>query len=211
MSAPYKLYGSRNSRSTRVAWVLEELGVPWEWVPLNFRRGDNRTPAFRAMNPSGKVPVLVHGDLVLTESAAIARYLCARHPEAGLLPPQGTVQAAKVDQWLFFVTTELEQPLWLKAKHTFALPEKLRVPEVRATADAEFARAAQQADVFFGEGPFAVGERFTVADVFLAHTCLWSTVAKLWDQLSPSLQSYAQRQLDRPARLRAMEREEQSS
>ena len=211
MSAPYQLHGAKNSRSTRVAWILEELGVPWEWHPLSFRNGDNRTAEFRAMNPSGKVPVLVHGELVLTESAAIARHLCARHPEAGLLPDRASQQAAMVDQWLFFVTTELEQPLWLKAKHTFALPQKLRVDKVRATAQAEFVQAAKVASVLFGEGPYAVGDHFTVADVFLAHTCMWAAAAKQWDDLPPVLQKYAQQQLERPAYTRAIQREKQAS
>ena len=211
MTDPYQLYGARNSRSTRVAWLLEELGVPWVWHPLSFRNGDHRTADFRALNPSGKVPVLVHGQLVLTESGAISRYLCAQHPEAGLLPPHGSAQAALVDQWLFFVTTELEQPLWLKAKHTFALPQKLRVPDVRATAEAEFGRAAKVASVLFGEGRYAVGEQFTLADLFLAHTCLWASAAKQWDRLPPSLQEHAQQQLERPAYKRALAREKQAS
>ncbi len=211
MTALYTLYGAQNSRSTRIAWILEELGVPWQWCPISFRKGDHRAPAFQALNPAGKVPVLVHGDVVLTESAAIARYLCARHPEAGLLPASGTPAGAKVDQWLFFDLSELEQTLWLKAKYNFALPEKLRVPDVRATADYEFARAARIAGVLFGEGPYAAGDHFTVADVFVAHTCAWADAATRWDDLPESLQLYARKVLSRPARLRAMERERQDS
>lgn len=202
--AAYSLYGAVRSRSTRIAWLFEELEVAWTWHPLSFRRGDNRAPAFRAMNPSGKVPVLRHGTLVLTEATAIARYLGARHPAAGLLPAEGSAAAARVDQWLSFVTTELEQALWTKAKHTFALPEKLRVPNVRATADAEFGRAAQVADVLFGDGPFAAGDHFTVADIFLAHTCFWARAAGRWDDLSDRLQAYATAQLERPAYQRAV-------
>jgi len=203
----YQLYGATRSRSTRIAWVLEELGVEWDWNPLSFRKGEHRSPAFLALNPGGKVPVLVCDGTPITESAAIARFLCARHPDAGLLPAEGTLAAARVDQWLFFVTTELEQALWTKAKHTFALPEKLRVPAVRETANAEFKRAAAVAERMFADGPFAAGDAFTVADVFLGHTCFWARAAGLWDTLPPALQAYAQTQMKRPAYKRAVELE----
>jgi len=199
MSSTYILYGAPRSRSSRIAWVLEELGVEWEWRPISFRAGEHRSPGFIAMNPGGKVPVLQHGELVLTESAAIARYLAAQHPEVGLLPPEGTPEAALVDRWLFFVTTELEQALWTKAKHTFALPAKLRVEAVRQTAEAEFRRAADVADTMFGDGSHAVGSSFTLADIFLAHTCFWARASRQWDRLSPALQAYAERQMTRPA------------
>lgn len=204
MSAPYILHGSPRSRSSRIAWVLEEVGANWTWSPISFRSGQHRSPEFLALNPGGKVPVLQHGELVLTESVAIARYIAARHPDAGLLPDPATAAGAHVDRWLSFVTTELEQALWTKAKHTFALPEKLRVPAVRATADAEFQRAAAVAGTLFGAGPFAVGDRFTLADVFLAHTCFWALAAKQWDVLPEVLQAYARDQLQRPAYQRAM-------
>ncbi len=207
MSSNYILHGAPRSRSSRIVWVLEELEVDWHWRPLSFRAGEHRSPSFLAMNPGGKVPVLQHGELVLTESAAIARYLAAQHPDSGLLPPEGTAEAALVDRWLCFVTTELEQALWTKAKHTFALPAKLRVDAVRQTAEAEFRRAASVADTMLGSRRHAVGEAFTIADIFLAHTCSWARSGRLWDSLSPALQAYAQTQLARPAWKRAVERE----
>jgi glutathione S-transferase len=207
MSSTYILYGSPRSRSSRIAWVLEELGVDWQWRAISFRAGEHRSPEFLAMNPGAKVPVLQHGDFALTESAAIGRYLAAQHPEAGLLPAEGTTEAALVDRWLFFVTTELEQALWTKAKHTFALPAKLRVEAVRKTAEAEFRRAAAVADTMFGSGSHAVGDTFTLADIFLAHTCSWARAGRQWDSLSPTLQAYAKTQLARPAWQRAVQLE----
>ena len=210
MAPSYTLYGATRSRSTRIAWLLDELGVPWTWQPLSFRAGDNRTPAFRALNPSGKVPVLVADGTAITESAAIARFLCARHPDAGLMPAEGTLDGARVDQWLFFVTTELEQALWTKAKHTFALPAKLRVPAVRETANTEFKRAVAVAAAMHGDAPYAVGDTFTVADLFFAHTLIWGKAAGLWEVIPPELQAYALRQLRRPAYQSAVSREADS-
>lgn len=204
MSSSYILWGAPRSRSARIAWLLEELQVDWTWRPISFRAGEHRSEAFLALNPAGKIPVLQHKDMVLSESTAIARYLAARHPDAGLLPAEGTPAAARVDQWLSFVTTELEQALWTKAKHTFALPEKLRVPDVRQTAEAEFKRAAAVASVMFADGPYAAGTAFTLADIFLAHTCAWARSGRVWDHLPPALQAYANTQLARPAHQRAL-------
>lgn len=202
------LYGAARSRSTRIAWLLEELGVDWEWQPLDFAAGEHRSPAFLAINPGGKVPALRDGSLVLSESLAIARYLCARHPEAGLLPAEGTAAGARVDQWLAFVLSELEQPLWTRAKHTFALPKDWRVAAVRETADKELARAARVATAMLGEGPYAVGADFTVADIFLGHTCLWARAFGQGASLGPALDAYADRVLARPALARAGAREQ---
>lgn len=199
----YDLFGSPSSRSTRIAWMLEELGVAWTMHRLNFRAGEHRSADYLAINPAGKVPALRHGDVVITETVAILRYLGARHQDAGLLPPEGTALGARCDQWLSFVTTELEQPLWTKAKHTFALPADWRVPEARTTADKEFARAAKVAETMLGDAEYAVGGHFTAADILLAHTCRWAHVAKQADALGPRLVAYTERMSARPALARA--------
>src|SRR5690606_21356404 len=79
-----KLYGSPPTRALRVIWLLNELGLEYERCPVDFMRGEARQAAFLALNPAAKVPVLVDGDIVLTESAAIQLYLAEKHPEAGL-------------------------------------------------------------------------------------------------------------------------------
>src|SRR5690348_15417646 len=86
-----------------------------------------RSPAFRALNPTGKVPVLVDGDLVLTESAAIQLYLAEKVPHSGLIPEDLT-ERAQMYRWMFFLVTEIEQPLWRIARNTAIYPEEKRIP-----------------------------------------------------------------------------------
>jgi glutathione S-transferase len=81
-----KLYGFGPTRSLRALWGLKELEADFEFVPVNLAAGDHRRPDFLRLNPAGKVPVLVDGDLVLTESAAIVMYLADKYPDKGLLP-----------------------------------------------------------------------------------------------------------------------------
>lgn len=201
-----KLYGMPKTRSTRITWALEEVGAEYQFIPVNLARGEGQSPEFLALNPSGKVPVLVDGDLVLTESAAICTYLGDKFPETGLVPRPGTAERAKYDQWSFFVLAELEQPLWTIAKHKFALPEERRVPEIKETGAWEFQKAAAVLANGLEGKEYLVGDRFTMVDILAAHTLAWARGARILHKID-MLDEYMQRQLSRPAFLAAAETE----
>src|SRR5262245_27609667 len=117
-----QLYEFGPTRSIRARWTLQELGVDFESVPVNLVAGEHRCREFLELNPAGKVPVLVDGDLVLTESIAIVLYLAEKYSHKGLLPTDLRGRA-EVSRWLLFTTTELEQPLWRISRHTALYPE----------------------------------------------------------------------------------------
>jgi len=202
-----KLYGAPNSRATRVVWMLEELGLDYAYAYVDLMKGAARRPEYLALNPGGKVPALVDGELILTESAAILTYLGEQHPAAGLVPSAGTPARAHYYQWCFFVLSELEQPLWTMAKHRFALPEAQRVPAMLDTAQWEFAKVTKVLAQGLGEQPFILGEQFSAADILVAHTLSWSRAMKIPPD-DPRLVDYAERLLARPALARAKEREQ---
>ena len=193
-----KLFGCGRTRSDRVRWMLEEIGVPYEFELIDLGTGAGRRPDYLSLNPAGKVPVLELEGEYLTESAAICRTLADRHPMAGLLPAPGSLERARCEQWCDFAISELEQPLWLIAKHRFALPVELRVPAVRATAQWEFAQAAGLLARALGERHFIVGDAFSVADITLAHTLGWARGYKL-ALGAATLDAYLDRALARPA------------
>ena len=94
-----KLYSSGFSpNALRTRAVAFELGLDPEIVDVNIAKGENRTPEYLALNPNGKVPTLVDGDVVLWESRAINGYLASKHPEAGLYPADPAARAL-VEQW----------------------------------------------------------------------------------------------------------------
>lgn len=202
-----KVYGCPNTRSARVVWTLEEIGVDYDYVKVDLLKGEGRKPPYIDLNPGGKVPTLVDGDLVLSESAAICTYLGDKFPAPGLLPGPGTQARALCSQWCFFVIGELEQPLWTIAKHRFALPEKWRVPTVLETARWEFSVAAKVLSAGLGEREFIVGDRFTVADILVAHTLNWARSVEV-PLGYERLEAYADRILARPALARARTREQ---
>jgi glutathione S-transferase len=202
-----KVYGYPNTRSARVVWTLEEAGADYEYQHVNLLKGAARQPEYLGINPGGKVPALVDGDLTLTESAAICLYIARKYPAAHLLPPVDSAEHARIEQWCFFALTELEQPMWTISKHTFALPEKLRVPAIIDTARWEFGRAAGVLVKGLGDRPYIAGNAFSVADILLANTLAWARSRQV-ELGHVELDAYTDRMLARPACVRAIQREQ---
>jgi glutathione S-transferase len=200
-----KLYGHPNSRASRALWALEEVQAEYEYVHVDLKSGQGRIDSYLAINPAGKVPTLVDGELVITESAAICLYLGDKFPESGLIPPIGSSERAECYRWVSFAISELEQPLWTIAKHRFVLPEEKRVPAILQTAFWEFSVAASVLATGIAARPYATGEIFTAADILLGHTLAWARSTRI-ELAQDSLNAYADRVLDRPALSRARER-----
>ncbi len=201
-----KLYGCPNTRSMRVAWALEEAGADYDYEAVILLKGEGRRPSFLRLNPSGKLPVLVDGDLVLSESSAICTYVGDLFPASRLTPAFGTADRGRYNQWMAFAIAEFEQPLWTVAKHRFGLPKELRVPAVEEAAKWEFGRACRVLEKGLGEREFIVCDRLTAADIMLAHIIAWSNSAGIQVDAA-ALQRYADRLLVRPALERARARE----
>ncbi|MBO6724992.1 MAG: glutathione S-transferase family protein [Rhizobiaceae bacterium] len=199
----YQAVGSPGSRLTRVTWMLEELGEPYEIV-----KAKQHSEVMYRYNPSGKIPALVDGDLVLTDSAAICFYLGDKHADKGL-GPNTVEERGLMNSWLFFAQAELEPPLWNKLKHRLILPEELRV-DVGPWTKMEFDREIATLEKRLGDKPYAMGERFTAADVIIGHCGQWAGGAK-FDIASNKVKAYFARVLSRPALARAKKREAEAA
>ena len=184
---------------------MEEAQAEYGYVHVDVKVGAAKDLIYLALNPGGKVPTLVDGDLVITESAAICLYVGEKYPQSGLLPPVGTPERALCYRWICFAISELEQPLWTIAKHRFVLPEEKRVPAVLQTAFWEFSVAAKVLADGLGNRAYAVGESFTAADILLGHTLAWATSARI-ELGYEVLNAYAERMLSRPALAQGRER-----
>lgn len=204
------VYGYPKTRSNRVIWMLEELGIDYQFQLINLMKGEGLSASFKAINPSGKVPALADDGLILTESAAMLTYLGDKYGSAPLMPKAGTAERGLHDQWLCFAIAELEQPLWTIGKHKFALPKDRRVPEVFETAAWEFQKALDLLSIGLGEKEYILGEDFSAADILLGHTLFWGLSFKQPIE-QKNLQDYFARLKDRPARLAAIAKEEQET
>ena len=199
------LYSFPQSRSLRVSWTLEELGVEYQCQHVALDKGEGQSAAHLARHPDGKVPVIEDGDVHLFESAPICRYLAETYGNGSLLPSDPAARA-QVDQWLSFIVTEIEQPLWNQAKHKFALPEDKRVPAILPVCAWEFQRAISALERRYNGQENLVGNTFTLADLFLTHTLSWA--ASMKHRLPEPLLAYRERHIKRPAMAKAMEKEQ---
>ena len=191
-----KLYGTPPTRVLRAMWLLNELGLEYEHCPVDLGQGEARQPAFLDLNPAAKVPVLVDGDVVVTESAAIQLYLAGKHPEAGFIP-EALEDRAQMYRWLFFLVTEIEQPLWRIARHTFIYPENKRLPEDAALARQECLAMVAVLERHMAGREFIAGDRLSVADFTAAHTLDWANEADMLDD-APRLRAYLAKMYARP-------------
>jgi glutathione S-transferase len=191
-----KLYEFAPTRSIRARWALQELDIPFESVELRLPEGAGQTPEYLALNPAGKVPTLVDDDFVLTESLAIVVYLAEKYPQRGLLPTDFK-QRSQLNRWMLFVVTELEQPMWRIAKHTFLYPQEQRLPADIELAKGEFREMAAVLEKHMQGREFLIGDRVSVGDFITAYTLDWGNEVGLLDQC-PTLFAYMQRMYDRP-------------
>lgn len=192
-----KIIGATRSRTFRVLWLAEELGLDYQHV-AEMPRSETVTK----LNPLGQIPVLTDGDIVIPDSLAILHYLADR---AGLFThPAGTPERARMDARINFVLTELEAPLWLAARHSFILPPDRRHPEIKAWLKDDFRDAGEKFITLLGDAEYFAGDDFTIADIVAAHTIGWAITAKF--EPSDALKTYLRRMTDRPAWARAQER-----
>lgn len=183
-----KLYGTPPTRALRVIWLLNELGLEYEMLPVDVLQGENQKEDFLALNPAAKVPVLVDGSLVVTESAAIQLYLADKNSQAGFIP-ETVEDRAQMYRWIFFLVTEIEQPLWRIARHTFIYPEEKRLPQDVDLARQECVEMVAVLERHMEEREFIVADRLSVADFNAAYTLDWANEEKMLDG-TPRLREY---------------------
>lgn len=197
------LYGMPRTRSLRVSWTLEELGLEWSYHKVDLSKGEQKSPEYLQLNPAGKIPLLQDDQLLLTESGAICTYLAERYGK-GLLLPLSEQERAKHHEWMSLILCELEQSLWLIAKHRFALPEALRVPHVIETAQWEFAKICDELEQRLPE-TIQLFSEFSLADILLTTTLNWAI--QYQQTLPERLNHYRRHHSRRPALARALEKE----
>lgn len=187
----YKVIGSPKTRAFRVMWMLQELGESFALDPL-----PPRDAKLAAINPSLKVPVLQDGDDYIIDSVAIVQYLADKHGKMTF--PAGTIQRAHQDSFTQFAVDDVELCLWVAAKHSFALPEEYRVPDVKRACRFDFDRAMKALSVRLGDKTFVMGDTFTVPDLLLGHCAGWAASIG-WDVPDGNVKDYVTRVRARPA------------
>ena len=193
MTDEITFYHNPMSRAAIVHWMLEEVGAPYRVVPIDFQKGENKTPEFLAINPMGKLPTIIHKDVVVTEAAAIVAYLADAFPAAGLAPAIGDPQRGGWYRWLFFGAGCIE-------------PALIDTMQSRPKGESMALGYGSYDDTFnalrgvLSKTPYLLGETFTAADLYVGSELNWATMfGAPGIKGDPVLEPYLQRCIDRDA------------
>ena len=170
MATELVFYTNPRSRGRMVRWMLEEVGADYRTEVLQYGP-EMKSPEYLAINPMGKVPAIRHGELVITECAAICAYLADAFPEAGLAPP--LADRGAYYRWLFFAAGPLEAAITNRTLGVEAPPER----EVML-GYGTLARVVDVLESAVAGGGFIAGERFSAADVYVGSHIGWGVAMK---------------------------------
>lgn len=194
------LWGTTTTRTIRAHWALRELGLDYRCEPIRPRSGETKTERYTSINPRQKIPTLVDGAEIITESAAIISYLSALHarPDTALVPT-APLERVRYDEWVAFILTELDATSLYVVRRHLGLPEIYGAAPVAVDAAlAYFRRQVATVGTALDDGrEWLLGVRFSGADILLTTCLTWAT--RLEQPLSPSLIRFRDRATARPA------------
>jgi glutathione S-transferase len=197
-----KLYGPTNRLSIntlKIRVALAEAGAAYEYLPVDLAAGQQRDPAFLAVNPHGKVPVLVDGSFVLPESDAILWYVAESFPAAGLLGPTAR-ERARALEWCDFASTGTYPASYDLQSHTVSLPPEKRVASVAEGARQRLVRSLKVLETVLGGRPW-LADSYSIADIGNAAVLriLRERAPDLFVPVLPALEDWFRRVSTRPA------------
>ncbi|KWV91050.1 glutathione S-transferase family protein [Erythrobacter sp. YT30] len=191
-----KLYGTPPTRAIRAMWLINELDLDREIVTVDMGIGEHAGAELRALNPAGKLPFLVDGEDVISESCAIQLYLAENYSD-GELMPRDLSERGQIYRWMFFLATEIEQPLWRIALHTAMYQEEDRLAAELPLATRDCKAMLAVLENHMKDRRFVVGDKLTVADFNAAYTLDWAREAGMLGEF-PTLTAYVEQMYARP-------------
>ncbi len=170
----YKLYWAPGTAAMAPQTILEEAGAAYEPIRLDVDAREHQQPAYKKFNPTGYIPALVDGDVVVFETAAICQYLCDKHPDAKLVPAPGTAARGRFYQWLTYMTNTVQVGFidWFHPDRTFA--DASVHAAFKAASEVKLARGCEVLDDGIGAARWMTGDQYTVCDIYLAMMTRWS-------------------------------------
>ena len=193
--------------------LLHELGAPFELQRVDRAAGQHKTPEYLRLNPNGQIPVLVDGDLVLYEAAAICLHLVDNHPQAGLGPARRRVERARFYKWLVRMTNTMQAMLmhYFYGDRLVDPGHVEAVAQIKAHAQARVGECLRQLDTHLARqgGDWMLGSRYSALDPYAWMLCRWTRgfdqrPAREYLHIAPFLQ----RMLERPAMQRTIAAEQ---
>ena len=197
-----RIYGIARTRAYRALWMAMELGLDYEHLPIEIGDAGARSPEFLAINPNGRLPVIVDDGFVLFESLAITLYLAKKH-SLGKLYPATLEGEARAWQWSFWAIAEVDRGVNIWSLHAVRLAPEERNASLREEALKVIAGPFQVLDAALAKTPYLLGSDFTLADLNVA--AVISRAIEMDLSATPHLKAWLRRCLDRPAARAALE------
>lgn len=187
--------------------MLREIGAEFELRLVDRGQNVQKSAEYLSLNPNGRIPVLVDGDLVLFETAAIALHLADKFPQAGLAPAVGTAERAEFYKWMIHLTNtpQAEYRAWFYPHEHVS--EEAAAPAVKQASNERLTRMFDVISEQLGDKTWLLGERFSAADLFLFMVIRWGRGMPRPPRNLPNLNALAERVLARPAVQQALEAE----
>lgn len=185
------LHHAPMTRGNIAFWMLEEMGIPYRLNLMSLERGDQKQPAYLAVNPMGKVPALEHKGVVVTEVAAVCAYLADAFPAANLAPQIDDPRRGTYYRWMFFAPGALEAA-------AFDRMTSRGNPLPRASGYGDYDITVETVAQAVAKGPYVLGEQFSTADIILGSHVIWGMMMKALPERT-EFTTYAQRLQARPA------------
>ncbi len=202
-SPTIKIWGAGTMRTFRPIWAAEELGLDYQHIPIGPRTGETQTEEYIRLNPKQKVPCLVDGEHVFSESVAISRYLIARYGNRSTVAAQESLEMrAREDEWVCYFYGELDETsLYVMRRHEALSQIYGEAPEAVASARTYASRHLSLIAIHLQNRNFVVGDRFGLADIILVSCLDWAALYDfdLQDSLLRYRESITQRQAYRKA------------
>lgn len=200
-----KIHHAPNTRSVRIVWLFEELGLPYELEAYKLGDPSMRTPEYRKVHPMGRVPALEDGDVTIFESGAIVQYVLARHGDGRLCPAVDAPEFPLYLQWLHYAEGMLMPPVNTIVVETILLPPERRNDTNVARATKLLGQMLSAVDAHMDGREYLAGD-FSGADIMTGHAC--TVAARLGADISdkPHVAAYVERIKARPALQRAWEK-----
>lgn len=198
-----KLYHCHRARSMRPLWALEEMGLEYELVTLQFPPRVHHKD-YKEVNPLGTVPTMVDGDTVITESAACCQYLADRYGPTSLAVRVEEEDYGAYLNWLHRSDATLTFPQTLVLRYTQLEPEERRNPQVAEDYRKWFLGRLRAVDTAVAERDYLCAGRFTMADICVGYALVLAETLKIDEAFTPAVSRWWQRITDRPAYRRAL-------
>ncbi|MFS8085426.1 MAG: glutathione S-transferase family protein [Acidobacteriota bacterium] len=208
----YKLYYSPGNANLTPHMLLEEIGAPYELMVVDRANNAHKSHEYLKLNPAGRIPVLIDGDLVLFETAAICLHLVDRHPEAGLAPAVGTNERAEFYKWLVYLTNTLQTELITYFYPHRMTDDEAATAQVKKHAEAHVSGPGGMLDILDARlaqsgGPWLLGAHYTAADPYLMMLSRWTRGMANPARNRKHLARFLEQIAGRPAVQRAFEQE----